>query len=160
MRLTRSEFQALKAKTAAKRERRADNAAFQAKMAGKPRKVSRKGLAAKLDDVFSLFIRARDIRANDGKCRICSVRPIECAYHIVPKMYGKVFRWLEADVVGACHGCNGGERNWRLLYREKHIAIFGQEFYDALWSRRKEAVKYSSADLQAMIKKFQEGLNP
>lgn len=100
------------------------------------------------------YAKLRDRRFH-GKCRICGERPIECAYHIIPR--GKLATAFDVEnIVGACNPCNNGERYHRLEYRDKHRKIFGAKFYDALWEKSKQSVKYSVDDLKEVASKIRE----
>lgn len=108
----------------------------------------------KCDVLFSLYIRLRD-KKNHGVCRICFKRPIECCYHLIPRSR-LVTRFDPNNAVGACHGCNFGEQKHRLVYRDKHIKIFGKDFYEALEDKARPLVKFSAHDLQAMATEIKE----
>lgn len=112
------------------------------------RKTPRQLLIKSLDDLFSLYIRLRDKKFSGNICRICGWRPIEVCYHIVPKQAGFNIRWDFDDAVGSCESCNDDEYWNRPKYREKHIQIFGREFYEALVAKSRIKVKYSMADLR------------
>lgn len=105
----------------------------------------RKRLIAQLDQLMSLLVRKRDIKAF-GVCRICRKRPIECAYHCIPRQHYAT-RWKLENVIGACHACNFGERMHRLAYREKNMEAIGAVVYLTLEKMAKEKSHYSIADL-------------
>ena len=102
----------------------------------------------RLWNLISLYVRLRDSVLFGGLCLICHIRPIQCAYHIVPSNDGAGTRWdWDNNIVGACHACNYGEMRHRFKYRLKHIQIFGAERMAALEIKASKTVKYSKADL-------------
>lgn len=86
----------------------------------------------RMDGIWSFVVRRRHIVLHGKKCRICSVRPIEVGYHIVPKQTGDAVRWLIENGCGACAPCNFGEHKNRSLYRKKHVRLFGREFVEKI----------------------------
>ena len=113
-------------------------------------KSERKRLVDEADKLFSLYIRLRDKRKNAGRCLICRKNPIEVCYHLIPR--GRyITRWDPSAAVGGCPPCNFGEKMNRLLYRQKHIDIFGKDFYEALEEKSRQLAKFSVDDLRNMV---------
>ena len=133
------------AKAAARASRRKDNAAYQAKQAGKPIKPSRKTLIAQLDTLCGLVVKRRD-KMKNGVCIICKARPIQVWYHIIPRA-SHMTRWDLRASVGACAPCNMGEKWHRLAYRHKHVEIFGREIIEELEALSRQRSHFSIADL-------------
>ena len=158
MRLSREQFKAIKAKQAAKKAKAMDNAEFIRKMNGKAKAVSRKALVKRADDVFSLAIRARDLR-EFGKCPLCKKRDIACCFHFITRANHKT-RWDSENAIGSCMPCNYAHEYRPHTAYQWFIKRHGLEKWDAMVERSSGLAKFSNADLQAMIKKFQKGLNP
>ena len=136
----------------ARKNKRAEKSVevFGFKRARKKTGTERQRLIVLLDGLVGTYAKLRDKIINSGRCRICNVNPIEAAYHIIPR--GKwAVRFDTDNVLGSCHNCNYGEKNHRLEYREKHIAILGLEKYTALWEKGKQTAKFSIQDLRDMI---------
>lgn len=108
----------------------------------------RQRLRARLDALWALVVKKRD-RKVWVNCRICGGRPIEVAYHIVPRG-DDATRWALDNGVGACAPCNRGEQLNRSRYRSKHVRLFGESKMRDLEARARQTVKYSLADLQQM----------
>lgn len=128
------------------KERRAKRSAKRREMGMGPTRTT---VRAQLDHLWSLVIRRRDRIANAGYCLICRVRPIQVAYHIVPRA-DDTTRWDLENGVGACCECNYAEQMNRLKYRYKHIEIFGEKKIDMLEKKSRGMAKFSLADLISM----------
>jgi 5-methylcytosine-specific restriction endonuclease McrA len=112
-------------------------------------------LRDRLWEIFSQYIKLRDKLLNNGLCRICGKKPIQCAYHIIPVSHGHdAIRYDPENVVGACNGCNNGERLHRLKYREKHIAIFGAELYEKIQAKARLTIQLREPDFRRLIEEF------
>jgi 5-methylcytosine-specific restriction endonuclease McrA len=138
------------ARKAIKKAKKKDNARFIAKVAGKKLKPTRTAVRKQLWDATSLIVRMRDRRIADGRCLICRARPIECAYHIEPQQCGDSVRYDLNNVIGACHGCNWGEKNNRRQYQDKHVALFGADRIAALKAKAALTVHLTTAELIAL----------
>jgi 5-methylcytosine-specific restriction endonuclease McrA len=110
--------------------------------------TDRQRLRGRLDALWALVVKKRDRRLWPN-CRICGGRPIEVAYHIVPRG-DDATRWALDNGVGACAPCNRGEQLNRSRYRAKHVRLFGEAKMRDLEARARQTVKYSQADLQQM----------
>lgn len=114
----------------------------------------RKRLRAKLDALWSIFIRKRDFRLHGGVCRICGIRPIQVAYHIVPRG-DDATRWLPENGCGACSPCNYWElRNRGRRVRDRHIALFGLDNIEALEAKSRTTANFELEDLERMLEDF------
>ncbi len=118
----------------------------------RPAKTRRKLLRGKLDDLWAFFIKLRD-RIQFGRCRICNVRPIEVAYHIIPRG-DDATRWDEENGCGACHQCNRGEQMNRSRYRAKHVTIFGSQLVEKLEAKARVRAGFTLTDLENMVASF------
>lgn len=123
----------------------------------KPLKASLSDLRKRLDTAVSLYVRQRDKRKNSGMCLICNKRPIQLAYHLIPRKCSAL-RWNLQNVVGACGPCNWAEKNNRLKYRQKHIDIFGRDLYENLEAQSHLIVKHSTSDIRSMLSEIEEKL--
>ncbi len=117
------------------------------------KKPTRKKLVKTLDDLCSLYIRARD-NEKYGHCVFC-FEPIEHCFHFVNRGH-YITRWDLDNMVGSCAGCNlqmnfRPERFWQWLRNEK-----GHNFVDALIAKSKQFSHFSNADLTEMIKTMRE----
>lgn len=113
----------------------------------RPSRTVRQMLRDRLDDLWAYFIKLRDKLAYGGVCRICGVRGIEVAYHIIPRG-DDATRWDFENGCGACHECNRGEQMNRSRYRAKHVVIFGAELIERLEAKARTRPKFSLEDLE------------
>lgn len=128
---------------------------------GKPSQSTRTMLRKKLDGLWSMYIKKRDMYRLGHMCRICGKAGGAIAYHIVPKQRGDAVRWLKENGVLACTGCNYGEVMRRADYRDKHVALFGRELVEGIEEKARRGAKFSRADLVAMaedLRRCIEGL--
>ena len=103
MRVTAAEMRAMRIKSLErKRARKAKGAVLWKKSRVRS---ARSIIVAKLDNMFSLFIRIRDKKKFNGMCPFCSKRPIECCFHVITRAKYAV-RWDPRNAVGSCHACN------------------------------------------------------
>lgn len=98
----------------------------------------------------------RDRRINGADCRIHGVKcpPPYCGYHLVPQARGGMARLDPRAVVWACSRANRGEQMNRSLYREKHIAIFGEPLILELEALTKIADRRARPELEEMLEKL------
>ncbi len=134
-----------RAKSAARREKRAENARFIAEMKGEVPQPARADIEAQLDRLFSQWILLRDA----GRCRICEVRPAELCYHIIPRG-AHAIRWAEDNAWGACGVCNTREQQNRTAYKEIHRRIIGDVAYAQLVARGREIADWSIEKLTTL----------
>lgn len=122
----------------------------------------------KLDEIAKLyaklkgrrygFLREDGVYVQPGKCRICATAEGTVAYHIIE--CGRLSTaFLEENIVLACKPCNYGEFINRRLYRQKHIEIFGKEFYEWLERRSKDIWKRSAYELRNLVKDYEEKIS-
>lgn len=149
-RVTKAEFLALKKKS---EDRKAKRKAKARQLWGVAKAMTKTAIKKKLWTLVSLYVRMRDNYLY-GKCRICGIRPIQCAYHLIPSNDGAATRYDPEAIVGGCDPCNYGERMHRFKYRLKHIEIFGAELIARLEAKATQIVKYSAADLLALCAYF------
>lgn len=122
------------------------------------RKPSLKSLRAKLDKVFSIYIRKRDAKNGYARCVTC----------------GREYTWQEGHAghfikrqhlatrydPRNCHFqdayCNtyrGGALIEYTLYMQKR---YGQAVIDELMELKRTTVKYTRSDYEAMIERFSQ----
>lgn len=153
------------AKRQARASRRVENAVFNAEVGAvlgikKPKKPKRKRLESisKLKkrawDAFATFIKRRDAHKDMGRCLICHVRPIECAYHLLSKAKGNAIYFDEDAVVGACASCNYCEMRQRDEYVFRHMEIFGADRMWALRAKSKTILKLGRQDYLRMVDEY------
>lgn len=115
----------------------------------RPRKGSRRALKAKLDTVFSLYIRLRDAR-----CITCfSPDDLECSHY-----YGRSDPSVRYDPLNChaqCKTCNG-RHNWnREPYTRVMLRLYGEAGMAELDRKRREYVKLEDSDYEELIAKFE-----
>lgn len=104
---------------------------------------------AKLDGLFSTYIRTRDKRITGGMCTFDCGQPIHCAFHFVTRAKYSL-RWDERNAVGSCSGCN-----FRYEF-DPHFAVQwylknnGQEAYETLIRDGNRIAKFSLLDLESI----------
>jgi hypothetical protein len=141
-----------RARSAERRAKRKDNAAFIA--ATSHRILPSHGvLEEALDREFSLWIRARDRALKMGMCVICNRRPITDCFHWIPRGHHGV-RWDPENAVGACHYCNEREQKKRGLFRHLFIIMYGEEKRLELESRAREHKHFDAAELAEKLDHF------
>ena len=69
------------------------------------KRPTRKSLVAKLDKLFSMFIRLRDKRVFKGICPLCGTRPQECVFHFITRSKHSI-RWDPRNGVASCFADN------------------------------------------------------
>src|SRR3990167_8408797 len=112
----------------------------------KKKRSPRKVLVAKLDALFSIFIRIRDKRIFGGMCPFCNKRPIECCFHFITRSK-YIVRWYENNAVGSCHGCNFNNEFNPALYIQWYINNRGKDAFDALVLVSHQIAKFSNDEL-------------
>ena len=116
-------------------------------------------LIAKLDRIFSQYIRLRD-SDKDGNCRCCTCDCIKPwkemhAGHYIGRE-AKNTRWEEQNVHGQCPSCNtfheGRKPEYTLFLQRKYgLQIIGQ-----LVSAGRRTKKWSHIEIEALIRHYQE----
>lgn len=113
-------------------------------------------LKKKLDNVFSLYIRYRDM----GKCYTCGKQrePSEMqAGHYVSRAC-LALRYDEVNVHCQCYACNCMKHGALIDYREHLIADYGEAVVEELELRRHNTVKLTSEWYHRMISYYREKL--
>lgn len=128
-------------------------------MAGIAGKSVRSKLVAKLDDVFSMYIRLRDSNANGTfRCISCGqIKPFEqadCGHYINRKHMS--LRFSEKNCNAQCRLCNRFDEGNIQGYRRGLIAKYGEPTVLFLESMKNEINKISEFELKAMIDHYRK----
>lgn len=83
----------------------------------------------------------------------------EVGYHVIPQQRGDAAKFFPPNVKWCCAASNRGESLNRSLYRDKHVAAFGQQFVEQIESLARTMIEYSDAELQAIERKVIEWLS-
>lgn len=114
-----------------------------------------KKIKAKLDKVFSRYIRLRDTN-GDGRTFTCiscgKVKPVEQmdAGHFWNRIH-LATRWDERNVWGECRYCNRFDENHLLAYKNHLIERIGQRQYDILEMKHRMPAKWTDFEGKALI---------
>ncbi len=121
------------------------------------RKVKRKTLVRKLDQIFSLYVRTRDADKR-GYCKCCTcgkklkIKEIHCG-HFMSRRH-MATRWDEENCASQCVGCNtfnqGEQYKFALFLNTKYNTDKSSE----LLQKSRNTVKYSITDLEEMKEQF------
>lgn len=114
------------------------------------RKESRKALVRNADKWFSRYILARDGR----RCFVCGGIASQ-AGHLFSRV-NQSTRWDEQNAQAVCPGCNLRHEYDFEPHRKKFVLTFGDEIYDNLYTRHRNIVKYSNADLRDIAEEYRE----
>lgn len=110
----------------------------------KDKKLSRKQLIKKLDDLIGKKVRARGQCARDGK-----ITNLQWA-HIVSRSYHKV-RWLEDNALCLCRGCHFYFTNHPVEFARFVVEKIGLIRYEEL---KELATSYEKQDLQSFYEEL------
>lgn len=161
MNLSKSDFNAIRAKAKARKDKRAvrvaDNRAifttatpipdevrdiYREQPKKKRRKPSaRKQAFARLKASCTLFVLLRAKQRTGGLCEVKVIcggeNPATLAYHIQPAATGNAVKYDVRNLVGACSSCNGGEyfdrkRGTYDRWTARHKELQGQEVYELI----------------------------
>ena len=124
----------------------------------KPRKKREKpDLVKRLDKVFAVYIRLRDIMPSGyGKCISCGkIKPykeLDCGH-----FYGRTnmaTRFDEDNCHAECIGCNRVSADHLIYYQENLIRKIGVSRFEALRARSNTTKKYSDDELEEKIARY------
>ena len=112
-----------------------------------PKKPTRKSLIAKLDKVFSEYIRRR--YGEIATCVTCGKKDhwkkLQAGHFMSRKHYAT--RWDEENVEVQCQACNVFRYGEQYLFA-KHL---GEKKADELLAKSRQTVKFTDHDIQDMI---------
>lgn len=120
------------------------------------KKASRKTLVAKLDAVFSEYVRRRYAKDNIAECVTCGKRDhyksLQAGHFISRKQYAT--RWDEDNVQVQCVACNV----YRYGEQYKFGLYLGAEKSQELLQKSRQTIKYLDYELQEMIEIYKHKL--
>jgi hypothetical protein len=114
-------------------------------------------LVKKLDDVFSIYIRTRNMDENGTvKCFTCTNishwKQMDCGHYWSRRIY--VLRWDEINCQVQCKGCNimnqGAGAQFSIAIKNK----YGQHALDMLEQRKNNKFKLERFILESLINKY------
>lgn len=122
------------------------------------KKISRKGLVAKLDKIFSEYIRRRYADHNGiCTCVTCGKKDHwknQQAGHFMSRKHYST-RWNEDNVQVQCMGCNV----YRYGEQYKYGIYLGSDKADELYLLSHQTIKFSNVDLEDMIEIYLDKLS-
>lgn len=120
------------------------------------KKASRKTLVAKLDAVFSEYVRRRYAKDDIAECVTCGKRDhyksLQAGHFISRKQYAT--RWDEDNVQVQCVACNV----YRYGEQYKFGLYLGAEKSQELLQKSRQTIKYLDYELQEMIEIYKHKL--
>lgn len=123
-------------------------------------KTSRSKKIAKLDNIFSKFIRQRDCKDDKGRCISCN-KPItfaECdAGHYINRKHMST-RFDEINVNGQCISCNRFDEGNIQGYRRGLIEKYGEKETDTLEIKKHNECHLSEVELDILIAFYKQKL--
>ena len=115
-------------------------------------------LKAKLDKVFSEYIRKRDTRNGVFKCiscgRIIPYEQADCGHYINRKHMAT--RFDEMNCNAQCRSCNRFDEGNMQGYRRGLVAEYGEQKVLILESKKNTTRKYSDFEYEVLIKHYKE----
>ena len=123
-------------------------------------KPSRSKIVKKLDAIFSQYIRLKDAdHKGDVTCFTCGKvshykKGMQCGHFQSRKHYAT--RWLEKNVAVQCVGCNVYKFGQQYIFGKKLDEKYGDGTAEELYIKAKQTVKFSTDELQDMIKHYKD----
>ena len=115
-------------------------------------------LKAKLDKVFSEYIRKRDTRNGVFKCiscgRILPYEQADCGHYINRKHMAT--RFDEMNCNAQCRSCNRFDEGNIQGYRQGLVALYGEQQITLLEAKKHNLRKYSDFEYEVLIKHYKE----
>lgn len=116
------------------------------------KKISKKSLVTKLDNVFSIYIRRRYAVDDISKCVTCGKedhwKNLQCGHFMSRKHMST--RWDENNCQVQCAGCNVFKYGEQYLFSQ----YLGNNLSEELYIKSKQIVKFTELDLQELIKHY------
>jgi len=109
----------------------------------------RKRLVKKLDNIFSLYIRARD----KDKCFTCGTKQNPTCGHLITRSKYSV-RWDEKNAFCQCASCNLHHEYNSHIFTSAYIKKFGAPAYMALVRLANKSHKFLDSELEALYQHF------
>lgn len=121
------------------------------------KKPTKSNTIARLDKVFALYIRLRDVMPNGmGKCISCGkikpYRELDCG-HFFGRM-NMATRFDEDNCSAECQGCNRVKADHLIYYQDNLIKKIGVARFSTLKERAQSTKKWSEEELEALIKQY------
>ena len=122
-----------------------------------PKKVSRKNLVKRLDNIFSQYIRLRNANAQGiAKCYTCGKKDhwkrLQNGHFQSRKHYGT--RWDETNCQVQCSACNVFRYGEQYKFGVRLDEDYGYGTAENLHAKAIQITKYSNSDLQELITKY------
>ncbi|BAQ92827.1 NinG recombination protein [uncultured Mediterranean phage uvMED] len=118
------------------------------------KKSTRTQVVAKLDKVFSEYIRRRYAKNDIATCVTCNKqdhwKKLQAGHFMSRKHYST--RWDEENVQVQCSGCNV----FRYGEQFKFSQYLGQEKAEELQVKSREIVKFTTQELEEMIQHYKD----
>ena len=115
-------------------------------------------LKAKLDKVFSEYIRKRDTRNGVFKCiscgRILPYEQADCGHYVNRKHMST--RFDEMNCNAQCISCNRFDEGNIQGYRRGLVALYGEQQVTLLEAKKHNLRKYSDFEYEILIKHYKE----
>ena len=115
-------------------------------------------LKAKLDKVFSEYIRKRDTRNGVFKCiscgRILPYEQADCGHYINRKHMAT--RFDEMNCNAQCRSCNRFDEGNIQGYRRGLVTLYGEQQVTLLEAKKHNFRKYSDFEYEVLIKHYKE----
>ena len=115
-------------------------------------------LKAKLDKVFSEYIRKRDTRNGVFKCiscgRILPYEQADCGHYINRKHMST--RFDEMNCNAQCISCNRFDEGNIQGYRRGLVSLYGEQQVNLLEAKKHNFRKYSDFEYEVLIKHYKE----
>jgi hypothetical protein len=116
---------------------------------------------AKLDAVFSKYIRLKHSRGGIGRCYTCGkfaeIKNLQCGHFHSRKHLA--LRWDESNCRPQCVTCNMFMEGNKIEYTRKLTEELGQEAIDMLNIRKNNFWKPTCFELELLTKEYQAKLN-
>ena len=121
------------------------------------KKVSRKNLVKRLDNIFSQYIRLRNANAQGiAECYTCGKKDhwkkLQCGHFMSRKSYST--RWDEMNCNVQCVKCNMFEQGMSYVFGLNLNKDFGDGTAEGLLQKSKQIVKLENYELEALITKY------
>jgi Bacteriophage Lambda NinG protein len=120
------------------------------------KKTKRARLEKKIDDIFSLYIRARD----NYRCICCGanehIQVIQCG-HLITRSR-RVVRWDEKNADAQCRPCNLIHEYNPEIYTKLWIEKYGLKAYNELVEKSWKSIKYSLQELEDILLYYKKKL--
>lgn len=127
---------------------------------GQEVRVKRKpDLTKKLDKVFSLYIRLRDVMPSGyGRCIACGrikpFRELDCGHYF--SRTHMATRWDEDNCHIECRGCNRFSADHLIGYRDNLMRKIGAGRYDKLHLLAHSSKHWMDCELETMIEHYRK----